>query len=244
MRVVVYITGDPLGWNLVRESNEPPSDEDAEWLPFGKNGWLDVEGYQEYKDDPSIDIRTRIDWKRHYAKDVIDELMTNYPKISGFWFDGWGETGGAEAAANVEVFQFIHSRMPDAVNIKNNSSQGRVVMPGEDDASDDAEGIGEQERGLEDADEDHDRRCEEAVRELDRGRDALDPGEEPPVAMRPVLAASEPGLRGAHEPADGDEPEGRCGGRDRELLEAGHVSPMARRPACPRRMIPEGGVGR
>lgn len=128
IKVVVYITGDPLWWNDNRDNQSAPP---PAWLPYGDGGWLDYRAYQAHKGDPSIDIRRRVDWKRHYAKDVIDEIITRYPKVGGFWFDGWG--GGADSAegrAAIEVFQHIHTRLPGAVNIKNNGSGVRV--PGED----------------------------------------------------------------------------------------------------------------
>ncbi len=128
IKVVVYITGDPLWWNDNRDDqNAPP----PKWLPYGDSGWLDYRAYQAYKGDPSIDIRKRVDWKLHYAKDVIDEIITRYPKVGGFWFDGWGgNESSAEGRAAIEVFQHIHSRLPGAVNIKNNG--GGVRVPGED----------------------------------------------------------------------------------------------------------------
>ncbi|GLZ29869.1 hypothetical protein Lesp02_20590 [Lentzea sp. NBRC 105346] len=126
IKVVVYITGDPLWWNDNRNDQQAPP---PAWLPYGDTGWLDVRGYQAYKGDPSIDIRRRVDWKRHYAKDVIDEIITRYPKVAGFWFDGWGASG-AEGQAAVEVFNHIHSRLPGAVTIKNNGSG--VAVEGED----------------------------------------------------------------------------------------------------------------
>ena len=75
------------------------------------------------------------------------------------------------------------------------------------------------------ADQQDDDRRRGPVRELDRRREALDAGEEPAVAVRPVFAAPEAGFGRADEPADGDEDERRHGGRDREPLEAGHVPP-------------------
>ncbi|WP_186763504.1 discoidin domain-containing protein [Lentzea tibetensis] len=128
IKVVVYITGDPLWWNDNRDDQSAPP---PKWLPYGDTGWLDVRGYQAFKNDPSIDIRKRVDWKRHYARDVVDEIITRYPKVGGFWFDGWGgDANNAEGKAAIELFQHIHERLPGAVNIKNNG--GGVTVPGED----------------------------------------------------------------------------------------------------------------
>ena len=83
-----------------------------------------------------------------------------------------------------------------------------------------------------DADEDHDERGEESVRELDRDVPVLDPGDEPAVAVRPVVAAAQPGLRRADEPADRDQSERGRRGDDREFLEAIHKSRRARPTAA------------
>ncbi len=128
IKVVVYVTGDPLWWNDNRDNQQAPP---PAWLPYGATGWLDVAAYRAYKNDPAIDIRKRVDWKRHFARDTVDEIITRYPNVGGFWFDGWGgDPATAEGRAAIELFEHIHARLPGAVNIKNNG--GGVTVPGED----------------------------------------------------------------------------------------------------------------
>ncbi len=97
--------------------------------------WTDPQAYSLYKDDSTIDIAKRENFINYFVKDVMDELFINYPKISGFWYDGW-DTKDESNRIEEEIFEYVHSRMPEAINIKNNYNNiyaiGEDVMSLED----------------------------------------------------------------------------------------------------------------
>ncbi len=93
--------------------------------------WVNPDAYKLYKNNPDIDIAIEEHFKRYYVPDILKELVTNYPKIAGFWYDGWYCRDFEE-----EVFEYVHSIKPEALNIKNNYSnayaKGEDVMSLED----------------------------------------------------------------------------------------------------------------
>ena len=89
IRVLVYITGDPGSHSF-----------------FPDHPWID--------DSFGTDLRDTHTWQTHYCKQVIRELIANYPDVAGFWFDGWNHAGACE-----EVFGDIHQCNPDLVTIRN-----------------------------------------------------------------------------------------------------------------------------
>ena len=97
IRVVVYISGDPgaQGYN--------------EGHP-----WLDPKAYAKYKKQTDIDIGNMHTWQGVYCKEVIGELMQNYPDVAGFWYDGWNDRCTAQ-----DVFGYVHSINPEVLNIRN-----------------------------------------------------------------------------------------------------------------------------
>ncbi|WP_127586811.1 alpha-L-fucosidase [Paenibacillus koleovorans] len=107
-----------------------------EWWNEGGIVWLDKAAYQAYT-KTDTDITSRIGFMS-YACEVIHEAITNYPKLAGFWFDGWGGAGHdpSKEAVSAQLMEEIHRRMPLAVNIRNNFKQrplaGEDVMALED----------------------------------------------------------------------------------------------------------------
>lgn len=78
--------------------------------------WLDREAYRAYKGDPLVDI-SRQDGYLAYSLDVMEELLEMYPKIAGFWFDGYHDKLEAQA-----VFARLHRLQGDLVLINNDFS--------------------------------------------------------------------------------------------------------------------------
>ena len=97
IRVIVYISGDPgaQGYN----DNYP---------------WLDAKAYAKYKGQEGLDIEDMHTWQAIYCKEVIGELMQNYPDLAGFWYDGWNERSTA-----ADVFGYVHSINPEVINVRN-----------------------------------------------------------------------------------------------------------------------------
>ncbi|MFD2331733.1 alpha-L-fucosidase [Cohnella sp. GCM10020058] len=83
--------------------------------------WLDKEAYQAYKNDADVDIATDKGFLA-YSLDVIYELIDTYPKLAGFWFDGYHDKAEAQP-----VFAGIHARAPGIVTINNDFSHGPVA---------------------------------------------------------------------------------------------------------------------
>jgi hypothetical protein len=102
IKVVVYITSSPNGTR-----------------GDGAAGCIDNDAYRRYKGEPSLRTETSfLDFQGVLAKEVVLELMENYPGVAGFWFDGWNDS-----AVCAEVFQAVHDKNPDCVNIRNNFYQ-------------------------------------------------------------------------------------------------------------------------
>lgn len=102
IKIVIYISGDTSG----KERYEGFK-------------WIDADAYRKYKNDNSIDILDHDIWQTVYCRDIIGELVDNYPDLGGFWFDGWFCKENAE-----ELFKFIHEKNHDIVNIRNNFGTG------------------------------------------------------------------------------------------------------------------------
>ncbi len=75
---------------------------------------IDYEAYCDYK-GIAIDSSSYLDFQGILAKEIILELMDNYPEVAGFWYDGWNDKAVCE-----DVFAAVHAKNPDAVNIRNN----------------------------------------------------------------------------------------------------------------------------
>ena len=97
IKIVVYISGDPFSEKF-----------------FENDPWIKKEEYAKYKNDDSIDMTDLRTWQTVYCKEVIAEILKNYPDVGGFWFDGWNEPDIC-----ADLFGFIHSINPDAMNIRN-----------------------------------------------------------------------------------------------------------------------------
>lgn len=102
IKIVVYISGDTTG---------------AEFYKGQK--WIDADAYREYKNDNSVDIIDHDIWQTVYCKEVIEEMIDNYPDLGGFWFDGWFCKENAEM-----LFEAIHKKNPKIMNIRNNFGKG------------------------------------------------------------------------------------------------------------------------
>ena len=99
IKIILYISGDTSGNNFFE----------------GRQPWIFPGEYARYKNDPSIDILGDRHWQRYYCKDVIGEVIDNYPDLAGFWFDGWNNPD-----TNREVFGFIHAKNPNLLTMRNN----------------------------------------------------------------------------------------------------------------------------
>lgn len=97
IKVVVYISAHP---------------KNARFYPGQL--WIDKKAYSDYK-GKDIDIEDWDIWQTVYCKDVISELIDNYPGIGGFWFDGWFRKRNAE-----ELFAYIKKKKPSVMIIRNN----------------------------------------------------------------------------------------------------------------------------
>jgi alpha-L-fucosidase len=75
--------------------------------------WMDSAGYSAYK-GASYDLTTSKGWG-YYSYDIVDELITNYPKLAGFWFDGWDGTWDT-----LGLTSHIHQRNDDLICTRNN----------------------------------------------------------------------------------------------------------------------------
>ena len=110
IKILLYISGDSTGH-----------------LFYKDYPWVFPEEYKKYKNDDSINILDFKVWQTVYAKEIIGEIIDNYPDLAGFWFDGWNRDN-----VNKEIFEFIHKKNPSLINIKNNFtdylSEGEDVM--------------------------------------------------------------------------------------------------------------------
>ncbi|MCL2704250.1 MAG: alpha-L-fucosidase [Defluviitaleaceae bacterium] len=108
IKVILYISGDTTGNKF-----------------FAEQPWIFPDEYAEYKNDSSVDISTDRHWQSIYCKDIIGEVIDNYPDLAGFWFDGWNNL-----ETNEMLFSFIHSKNPALLTMRNNF--GDQPGPGED----------------------------------------------------------------------------------------------------------------
>jgi alpha-L-fucosidase len=79
---------------------------------YGVN-WMDSAAYSAYK-GAACDLTTWEGWGR-YSYDVVDELITNYPKLAGFWFDGWDGMWD-----KLGLISRLHERNDDLICTRNN----------------------------------------------------------------------------------------------------------------------------
>ena len=98
IRVILYISGDTTGY--LRHPNQP---------------WIFPDEYRKYKNDDSINILDDRHWQQIYCKDIIEEVIDNYPDLAGFWFDGWNNPD-----TNEKIFGMIHQKNPKLLNFRNN----------------------------------------------------------------------------------------------------------------------------
>jgi alpha-L-fucosidase len=71
IKIVVYMSGD------------------AALQKADVKSFIDGTAYAAYK-HLNIDIKNKnSDWVRYFVKDVMLEMMDNYPNVIGFWCDGW-----------------------------------------------------------------------------------------------------------------------------------------------------------
>ncbi|GHU76366.1 hypothetical protein AGMMS49992_21900 [Clostridia bacterium] len=89
LRVILYITGDP-----------------ANHAYFPGAPWIDESVW------PGI-TNPRV-WQNEYCRAVIGEVIDRYSDVAGFWFDGWNDAVICE-----DIFDFIHSRNPELLTIRN-----------------------------------------------------------------------------------------------------------------------------
>lgn len=82
--------------------------------------WLDREAYRAFKNDGTVDITAR-DGYLAYSMDVMKELLEAYPRIAGFWFDGYHDKEEAQ-----DVFSKLHRLRDDLILINNDFSKGPV----------------------------------------------------------------------------------------------------------------------
>jgi alpha-L-fucosidase len=68
LHVILYMTDDP------------------QWHAETGFDYFDVAAYQQYKNDPTVDITTR-DGFGQFSYDNFVEVMQRYPDLSGFWID-------------------------------------------------------------------------------------------------------------------------------------------------------------
>ena len=104
IRVILYIGGQPF---------------------FQDFPWVDPSEYGRWKGDLSIDITDHAVWQKRYVREIIEEVIDRYPKLAGFWFDGWNNDKTCE-----ELFGAIHDKNPQLVVIRNNFHDR--PCPGED----------------------------------------------------------------------------------------------------------------
>ena len=97
IKILVYITGEAK----LKAS-------------YKENPWILPQEYAEYVKNPNINIMDMATWQSVYAKEIICELIENYPDVGGFWFDGWND--GKICA---DVFEMIHSYDRKYLTIKN-----------------------------------------------------------------------------------------------------------------------------
>ena len=98
IKIIVYLTPDPKLYKF----------------PDGKTV-INSRAYCEYKNDYSLDLMNSDTWQRIYCKEIIEELIDNYPDLGGFWFDGWSCRRNTE-----EIFEMIEKKNPKLLKIRNN----------------------------------------------------------------------------------------------------------------------------
>jgi|GEM_PF-3082287 len=96
IKIVIYLTGD------------------AATKPAKISDFIDGAGYAKYK-HMDLDIRHNNDhWIRYYLKDVMLEILDNYPDVIGFWCDGWDSAPPDEA-----TMAAVHAKNPHALIFRN-----------------------------------------------------------------------------------------------------------------------------
>jgi alpha-L-fucosidase len=99
IKVVVYLTGDAA----LKENNV--------------KAFIDAPAYAKYK-NLNVDIRNNNkDWIKYYLKDVMFEVMDNYPDVVGFWCDGWDMP-----AVDTLTLAAVHAKKPNYLIFRNEYS--------------------------------------------------------------------------------------------------------------------------
>ena len=65
---------------------------------------------------------------RRFMKDQLTELLTNYGKIDGLWFDGWWDYKTAPWQLD-ELYAYLHKLQPQILIVNNHHGS---IVPGED----------------------------------------------------------------------------------------------------------------
>lgn len=108
IRVLVYITPEPRK-RCFADGTE----------------FIDTDAYKKYKNDQAADLLDWDYWQTVYCKEVIEEIIENYPDVGGFWFDGWSCKKNAEM-----IFAMIEEKDSRLLKIRNNF--GRWQFKNED----------------------------------------------------------------------------------------------------------------
>ncbi len=99
IRIVVYISGD------------------AALQKADVKSFIDGAAYATYK-KLNIDIKNKnSDWVRYFVKDVMLEMMDNYPNVIGFWCDGWNLR-----SADTATLAAVHAKNPHYLIFRNEYS--------------------------------------------------------------------------------------------------------------------------
>lgn len=127
IKIVVYMTGDAAQKNTDVKS------------------FIDGTAYAAYK-NLNVDIKNNNDhWIRYFLKDVMFEIMDNYPNVIGFWCDGWNSVSADTATLsavhaknqNYIIFRNEYGNQPayDDEDVMGIEPYAKILSPGYDKAS-------------------------------------------------------------------------------------------------------------
>jgi Alpha-L-fucosidase. len=97
IKILVYISGEPITKFFYKD-----------------NPWIIPEEYSKYVGDENVNILDLNTWQSVYAKEIIREVIQNYPKVGGFWFDGWNSP-----SICADVFGMVHQYGEQYATIRN-----------------------------------------------------------------------------------------------------------------------------